>query len=777
MAILDLGKIRFQWKGSWSAASSYTANDVVSYNNAIWICTAAQGVGVGNEFSPGLRDRANANGTTLDPDKIITFDITVASVGLTSLFFLNGHRSQQITILPGFTYKFYQKDASNTGNRWALSTTIDGSNNGGTEYTTGLTASGTAGVDREVTLIHTSSSPATLYYYSPTTVGLGGLSVGRLLRGTTWRGWQYWQQVTSGLNFRGPYTTSTQYYYNDVIEYQGATYRALADISANRAPVTPTATHYWDLMIPGDRRAEEASIAWPQNAGPIGWPYPHGRSDTISSYQSVKFISMTGRVLSHGSATTGNHGISRDDSQRLQSHPNEINFNNYDWWNSRDNNKNGKLVTPDGQPPKVIQVENGYSYSACLFNNGEVWKWGYGANGERGDGDTTTTVGIPRRVIGLNDVKIVKISQGMWAQTDQHHCLALDEDGYVWAWGFNSQGQLGLGHTNNVSAATRIPRSYFGGRRVIDILAGHGNPGFSYARTSDDNLYAWGDNQSGQLGDGSLVQKNRPVLMSGWDPLANNGIRKWQVTGSGTAAQFMILDGNNFLWHTGYNANGTAVNGSASNNINLTKATATPGGSISDFWLLSMGAGTESAQQMVWIRTNTGGSYVAGRGSTTSYINGLNASVAVLLSPQLVTSVVNVRDVKLIGGNATNKCIFWLTDNGRIFFQGQNMGANPQVGTNNNANELGGANFLPIVGYQPPGMTCTNLMYFSTHVDGNNRAHGIGYLMDNGMVMGNGHHNTSAVSTPYESGMFGYNAWYSGRGAYYQIPVPITFAR
>ena len=776
MAILDLGKIRFQWKGTWSSGSSYTVNDVVSYNNAIWICKANQSTGVGNEFSPGLRDRINANGTSLDPDRIITYDITVATVGLTSLFFLNGHRSQQIPVLPGFTYKFYQKDASNTGNRWALSTTIDGTNQGGTEYTTGVTATGTAGIDRELTYVPTANSPSTLYYFSANNAGLGALSVGRLNKGTTWRGWQHWEQVTSGLNFRGAFTTSTQYYYNDIVEFQGATYVALAD-TINKTPTTPTFQHHWKLMIPGDRRAEHASIAWPQNYGPIDWPYPHGRSDTIPSYQSVKFITMSGRLLSHGSASTGNHGISRDDSQRLQSHPNEVCFNNFDWWNSRDNGKNGRLVTPDGQPPKVIQVENGYQFSACLFNNGEVWKWGDGARGERGDGDTTTTVGIPRRVIGLNDVKIVKISQGMWSQTGEHFTMALDEDGYVWTWGYNGQGQLGLGHTNNVSAATRIPRSYFGGRRVIDILAGNGNPGFCYARTTDDNLYAWGDNQSGQLGDGSSVQKNRPVLMSAWDPLANNGIRKWQVTGAGTNAQFMLLDGNGFLWHTGYNANGTAANGSASNNLQLTKSTATPGGQISDFWLLSLGMGTETGQQMVWIRTNTGDSYTCGRGSTTAYVNGLNASVAILLSPTLVTSVSKVKDVKLIGGNGTNKCIYWLTDSGRIFFQGTNMGSNPQIGTSNNNNELGAGNAFPITAYQPPGMTCTNLMYFSSHVDGNNRAHGIGFLMNNGIVMGNGHHNTSAVSTPYESGMFGYNAWFNGRGAYYQVPVPITFAR
>lgn len=775
MATLDLGRVKFQWQGTWTNTTAYLKNDVVAHNNGVWICTQDQPVGVSNEYAPGYRDRDNSNGTIFNPTKIITFDVTVATVGVTSLFFLNGHRSQQITLLPNFTYKFYQKDASNVGNRFAFSTTIDGTNNLGTEYTTGITYTGTAGVDGEMTVVLASNAPSTLYYYSTSNAGLGGLSVGRAIKGTTWRGWQRWDLVTSGLSFRGNWQANTQYYVNDIIEYEGTTFVSLAD-NYNKTPNPPGDIHHWKSLSSGDRRPGNAAMAWPQNVGPIDWPYPNGRTDTTPSYVSAKWISQTGRLLSQGSAVTGNHGISRDDSQRLQSHPNEICFNNYDWWRSRDNGGLGKMTTPDGEPPKVIQVENGYSYSTCLFNNGEVWAWGYGANGERGDGDTTTTVGIPRRVIGLNDVKIVKISQGQWAQTDAHHTLALDEDGYVWAWGYNGQGQLGLGHTNNVSAATRIPRSYFGGRRVIDIMAGNGNPGYSYARTSDNYIYAWGDNQSGHLGDGTTVSKNRPVQMSVWDPLTNNGIVKWACTGSATNAQFMLLDGNGFLWHTGYNANGTAANGSASNNIQLTKATATPGGSISDFWLLSCGAGTETGQQMVWIRTNTGASYMCGRGSTTSYVNGLVANVAIQLSPIQVTTVERVRDVRLHGGNGTTKTIFWLTDSGRIFYQGQGLGSNPNIGNSNN-NYEGGASAQPITSYHIPGLTCTQLMSIGTPVDTNNRAYGMAFMMSNGTVFANGYHNTSAATTPLESGFLGYNAWYSvTRGNYYYGPVPITFA-
>jgi len=777
MSILDLGKVKFLWKGTWNSTTAYLANDVIAYNNSIWMCKTAQSAGTGSEFSPGLRDRANANGANYDPDKVITYDITVSVVGNQSLFFINGHRSQQVTLLPGFTYRFYQKDASNVGNRFALSSTIDGVNNGGTEYTSGVVYTGTAGTDGYATITLPSGAPSTLYYYSPSSSGVGGLSNGRILRGATWRGWQYWDQVTTGAAFRGTWSSLTQYYYNDIIAFEGTTYIALAD-NTGKTPSSVTTAHHWAILIPGDRLPETMSVAWPQNNGPIGWAYPHGRSDTVGVWNNVKWITQNGRLLTHGAATTGNHGLARDTSEILSSHPQEICFNNWEWWTSRDNGGLSKMTTPDGQPPRVIQVEVGYSYSCALFNNGEVWKWGYGANGERGDGDATGTVGIPRRVIGLNDVRIVKISQGQYSQAvDAHHTMALDEDGFVWTWGYNGQGQLGLGHTNSSASATRIPRTYFGGRRVIDIMAASNNGGGCYVRTSDDVLYAWGVNTVGQCGDGSTTNRLRPVLMSNWDPLANNGIRKWQYTGESGSGVLMILDGNGFIWHCGYNGFGQAGNGTQVQNNQLVKVTTTPGGSITDFWLLGVGSGSEPQYHQVFLRTNTGTTFAHGQGSSSSFTSGRNNTAAVATSPVAVPFIDNIKEVRMQGGASTGKFVVWLLDSGRVYFQGQNGGYNYYIGTGNNINEAGGSSYQPINAYMPPGHKVTKLLPFANAYDTNLRPSGMGFIFNNGMIMSGGYVNTNAVSTPYQSGIHGFNASYNGRGAYYQHPVPITHAR
>jgi alpha-tubulin suppressor-like RCC1 family protein len=776
MSILDLGKVKFLWKGTWNSTTAYLANDVIAYNNSIWMCKADQAVGTSSEFSPGLRDRANANGANFDPARIITYDVTVSVVGNQSLFFINGHRSQQVTLLPGFTYRFYQKDSSNNGNRFALSSTIDGTNNAGTEYTTGLTYTGTAGSDGFLTIRLPSNAPATLYYYSPSSSGVGGLSNGRILRGTTWRGWQHWDQVTTGAAFRGVWNSTAQYYYNDIIAFEGTTYIALAD-NTNKTPSSLTTAHHWAVLIPGDRLPENMSVAWPHNNGPIGWSYPHGRSDTVGIWNNVKWITQSGRLMNQGSGQTGIHGLSRDSSSVISSHPQEICFNNWEWWTSRDNGGLGKMTTPDGQPPRVTQVETGWTYSCCLFNNGEVWKWGYGANGERGDGDPTTTVGIPRRVTGLNDTRIVKISQGGYDQNDAHHTIALDEDGYVWTWGYNGQGQLGLGHSNSSQGASRIPRSYFGGRRVVDIMAGNGNGGNCYVRTSDDFLYAWGVNSVGQCGDGSTTNRLRPVLMSNWDPLANNGIRKWQYTGASANGVFMILDGNGFIWHCGYNAFGQAGNGTTTQNNQLVKVTTTPGGSITDFWLLGVGSGSEVQYHQVFLRTNTGTTFTHGQGSSGSFTSGRNNTAAVATSPVAVPFIDNIKEVRMQGGNGTNKYTVWLLDSGRVYFQGTNGGFHQYIGTSNNINEAGGTSYQPIHAYMPPAHKVVKLLPFAAQYDVYNRPSGMGFIFSNGMIMSGGHINSSIGGTPYESGIHGFNAQANGRGAYYQHPVPITHAR
>jgi alpha-tubulin suppressor-like RCC1 family protein len=90
----------------------------------------------------------------------------------------------------------------------------------------------------------------------------------------------------------------------------------------------------------------------------------------------------------------------------------------------------------------------------------------------------------------------------------QTHTLGLTSDGNVWAWGNNGSGQLGTGTTVNWSD----PRLVAGLSGVVQVAAGWDH---SLALRSDGTVWAWGDNTAGELGDGTSTQRLAPVQVAG----------------------------------------------------------------------------------------------------------------------------------------------------------------------------------------------------------------------------------------------------------------------
>lgn len=183
-------------------------------------------------------------------------------------------------------------------------------------------------------------------------------------------------------------------------------------------------------------------------------------------------------------------------------------------WGYNNYGQFGNATTSDSSVP--IQVTNltdfiaisaGGFYSLALKNDGTVWAWGNNEYGQLGNGASGygTYSSVPVQVKNLADVS--NISAG-----DQHS-LAVRSNGTVWAWGINSEGQLG----NNTTDDSNVPVEVIGLSDVITISAGNSH---SLALKSDNTVWAWGWNEHGQLGDASpksdgVARKTTPVQVLG----------------------------------------------------------------------------------------------------------------------------------------------------------------------------------------------------------------------------------------------------------------------
>ncbi|WP_369146896.1 RCC1 domain-containing protein [Streptomyces sp. R44] len=138
---------------------------------------------------------------------------------------------------------------------------------------------------------------------------------------------------------------------------------------------------------------------------------------------------------------------------------------------------------------------NANSFALALLNDGTVQSWGGNSNGQLGNG-TTTSQGFPATVAGLSGVS--RVAAGV------HFAFAV-RGGRVLAWGDNAFGQLGNGLTD--SAATTRPVAVQSLDKVKEVAAGCYH---AAALREDGTVWTWGRNTDGQLGIGSATDQNTP---------------------------------------------------------------------------------------------------------------------------------------------------------------------------------------------------------------------------------------------------------------------------
>ncbi|MFC7863359.1 Ig-like domain repeat protein [Streptomyces murinus] len=147
----------------------------------------------------------------------------------------------------------------------------------------------------------------------------------------------------------------------------------------------------------------------------------------------------------------------------------------------------------------VTSVAGGGFHSLAVTTDGRALAWGYNAFGQLGDG-TTTNRSTPVDVHLPTGTTVTAVAAG------DIHSLALASDGRALAWGFNGSGQLGDGTTTNHSTPVDVHLPT--GTTVTAVAAGDI---FSLALASDGRVLAWGNNNFGQLGDGTTTERSTPV--------------------------------------------------------------------------------------------------------------------------------------------------------------------------------------------------------------------------------------------------------------------------
>lgn len=250
-------------------------------------------------------------------------------------------------------------------------------------------------------------------------------------------------------------------------------------------------------------------------------------------------LTNDGEVLSWGYSNYGQLGINTKDTKTFAVKVQRFAVT-----------EDGTVTTELENMNNIKQISCGTEFSLALTNDGEIYAWGRGDYGQIGNG-AATSVSIANKV---SIVDVEKIDAGGL------QAVALKRDGTVWAWGMNRYGNLGIATSSTSSSnaaykktvpvqvvvATSSPLT-----DVVDISSIYET---SYALTANGELYGWGLNTSGQVGDNTIVNKavaTRVVANAG-DELTNI---KVLPDGQHTHTN-LIADADGYLYLTGVSKNG-----------------------------------------------------------------------------------------------------------------------------------------------------------------------------------------------------------------------------
>lgn len=182
------------------------------------------------------------------------------------------------------------------------------------------------------------------------------------------------------------------------------------------------------------------------------------------------------------------------------------------------------------------KIVNSGSSFYVIDKNGVLWARGNNNYGQLGDG-TTISRNISKKILSEENVKFTKVS------ASEYNVLALDENGNMWTWGRNNNGLLGNGTNLDSSKPEKVIVEE--NIKFIDISTSNDT---SLALDENGNIWTWGKNLYGQLGDETIINsiKNLPSKI-----VVEENIKFLSISTCGGCS--LALDENGNIWACGKN--------------------------------------------------------------------------------------------------------------------------------------------------------------------------------------------------------------------------------
>jgi alpha-tubulin suppressor-like RCC1 family protein len=205
----------------------------------------------------------------------------------------------------------------------------------------------------------------------------------------------------------------------------------------------------------------------------------------------------------------------------------------------------------------IIAIAGGEVFSLALDSNGHVWAWGEGYEGELGNSSYTTTSSVPIEV--TNSSGVLGGITGIACEGNAG--IAVRNDGTVWDWGKDDVDELGDESGTNSFVAKEVS---IAGNPLTGITSVAGGTDYGMALTSKGNVWVWGDETDGYLGNGvssgnTASPNTGPIQVLN----ANGGLLSGVTSLSSRGDHTLALRNDGTVWGWGQNNLGQLGTGAA----------------------------------------------------------------------------------------------------------------------------------------------------------------------------------------------------------------------